>query len=351
MLSKNNENKIPVYVITGFLGAGKTTLLNHLLTQPKGKKFAVVVNEFGEIGIDNDLVVDADEEIFELNNGCICCNVRGDLIRILTSLFKRKSRFDAIIIETTGLANPAPVAQTFFADDDIARKSYLASIITVVDAVHTLHNLEEFEEARNQIGFADIVILNKVGEVDAEQKQKCIDAIRQINSGVEIIETNKSVVDFDKIIGKDRFVPDILGEENLYFEPEEHHHEHDEHDHHHDHEHHHHDEHDEHEHHEHHHYDGVEAIALQSDKKFSEAKFAAYLSKIIDLYGADMLRFKGIIDIAGDERQFLLNGVHMMVEADYGDRWGDKKRYSRMVIIGKKLPRDLLTQGFLSCVV
>ena len=345
----NNENKIPVYVITGFLGAGKTTLLNHLLTNPNGKKFAVIVNEFGEIGIDNDLVVGADEEVFELNNGCICCNVRGDLIRILGSLFKRKSRFDAIIVETTGLANPAPVAQTFFADDDIARKSYLASIVTVVDAVHILENLDEYEEARNQIGYADLIILNKISEVDAAQKQKCIAAIRQMNSGIEIIETDNSNVDFGKIIGKSRFSPEILNEENLYFNaPKEEHH-HDCHDEHCDHPHHHH-HHDHDHHHEHNHYDGVEAIALQSDKKMSEEKFTAFLSKIIDLYGAEMLRFKGIIDIEGQNRQYIFNGVHMMVEADYGNLWENKKRYSRMVIIGKNLPKDLLTSGFLSSV-
>src|SRR5690606_22348669 len=151
----------PVTVLTGYLGAGKTTLLNRILTEPHGKKYAVIVNEFGEIGIDNDLIVDADEEVFEMNNGCICCTVRGDLIRIIDGLMKRSDKFDAIVIETTGLAAPAPVAQTFFVDEDVRRKTRLDAVVTVVDARHVLSRLEDTEEAEDQIAFADVILLNK----------------------------------------------------------------------------------------------------------------------------------------------------------------------------------------------
>ena len=184
-------NQIPVTVLTGYLGAGKTTLLNRILTEEHGKKYAVVVNEFGEIGIDNDLVVNADEEVFEMNNGCICCTVRGDLIRILGGLMKRQDGFDGILIETTGLADPAPVAQTFFVDEDVRRRTWLDSIVTVVDARHVVQRLEDSHEALEQIAFADVILLNKTDLVPADELAQVETRIRSINATAVIHHTQR----------------------------------------------------------------------------------------------------------------------------------------------------------------
>ncbi len=314
-------------MITGFLGAGKTTLLNQLLTQNHGKKFAVIVNEFGELGIDNDLVIDVDEEIFELNNGCVCCNVRGDLIKIVNSLFRRKNSFDGIIIETTGLANPAPVAQTFFADDDIARKARLDAIITVVDAANIEKQITEFEEAINQIAFADIIILNKTDCVDEIGTQKVMQIINSINSGVEIIKSLNASVDFSKIIGLNAHGFDGTKGIEKYFQGENSGAEHD--------------------HHHHPHYGGVAALALETQKELDEARLVEFLNLITEKWGEKLLRFKGIVKIKNDPRPFVINGVHMMVDANYKSDLNTKM--SRMVFIGKDLPQAILTQEFLNC--
>ena len=296
------NNKTPVSVITGFLGAGKTTLLNQLLTNQSGKKYAIIVNEFGEIGIDNDLVVGADEEIFELNNGCVCCNVRGDLIRILGALFKRKSAFDAILIETTGLAKPAPVAQTFFADDDIARRAYLDGIITIVDAVNIISNLNEFEEATNQIAFADIIILNKVSEVGPEEIEKIRSAIKSINIGAKIIETDNSKINESEIFNLNSY--DDANEDtiNRYFKKDDHH------GHHH---------HNHHHHHDHLEQNGVKALCIKSDKPLDENRFMNFLSTLVGEFGESLLRFKGIVKSDNQKVPFMFNGIHRIVDADY----------------------------------
>lgn len=330
------NSKTPVSVITGFLGAGKTTLLNQLLTNQSGKKYAIIVNEFGEIGIDNDLVVGADEEIFELNNGCVCCNVRGDLIRILGALFKRKSAFDAILIETTGLAKPAPVAQTFFADDDIARRAYLDGIITIVDAVNIISNLKEFEEATNQIAFADVIILNKVSEVSAQEIEKIRNAIKSINIGAKIIETDNSKIDENEIFNLNSY--DDAKEEtiNRYFKKDDHHHGH----------HHHHHNHD----HDHLEQNGVKALCIRSDKPLDENRFMDFLSTLVGEFGESLLRFKGIVKIANQNAPFVFNGVHMMVDADYkNDKNFGESFESRLVFIGKDLPQGDIVSRFKSC--
>lgn len=326
------NNKTPVSVITGFLGAGKTTLLNQLLTNQSGKKYAIIVNEFGEIGIDNDLVVGADEEIFELNNGCVCCNVRGDLIRILGALFKRKSAFDAILIETTGLAKPAPVAQTFFADDDIARRAYLDGIITIVDAVNIISNLNEFEEATNQIAFADIIILNKVSEVGPEEIEKIRSAIKSINIGAKIIETDNSKIDESEIFNLNSYDDAKEDTINRYFKKDDHH-----------------------GHHHHHHHDhleqnGVKALCIKSDKPLDENRFMNFLSTLVGEFGESLLRFKGIVKIANQNAPFIFNGVHMMVDADYkNDKNFGENFESRLVFIGKDLPQDEIIANFKVC--
>lgn len=326
---------IPVQIITGFLGAGKTTLLNHILSDPQGKKYAVIVNEFGEIGIDSNLVIGVDEEIFELNNGCVCCNVRGDLIRILGSLFKRSGSFDAILVETTGLANPAPVAQTFFADDEISRKSRLEAIITVVDAKHILQSLSEFKEAVHQIAFADVLILNKVASVTSEEVKKAKAAIRIINNGVRIIETNNSIVDLDEISGKNNFgigigangMSEALSD---YFDAQNHAHHH----------------------HHHNHYDGVETLSLSSNRQLNAQRFTNYLSMIVDSYGESLLRFKGVVSLQDSERPYVVNGVHMMVDADYYGAWKlGETPISRLVFIGKNLPKAELEKNWEACFV
>lgn len=342
-----DSNKVPVSVITGFLGAGKTTLLNQLLQNQDGKKYAIIVNEFGEIGIDNNLVIGADEEIFELNNGCVCCNVRGDLIRILSALFKRKGSFDAILIETTGLANPAPVAQTFFADDDIARRAKLDGIICVADAINLEANLKEFDEAINQIAFADLIILNKISQVSPESLSKTRQAIRKINAGVKIIETNNSKIESDEIIGLASYDNQSVESLNKYFEEIHSHQKHEEHCH---------DDNCAHEHHHHHHHNhieesGVKAIAIETEAPIIESQFVGFLSSLIENYGEQLLRFKGIVKMHGAQRPYFFNGVHMMVDADY-QKFGqiDTGFTSRLVFIGKGLPEDRIRQDFHNCV-
>src|SRR4051794_22958013 len=232
-------DKIPVTVLTGYLGAGKTTLLNRILTEPHGKKFAVIVNEFGEIGIDNDLVVGADEEVFEMNNGCICCTVRGDLIRIIEGLMKRRGKFDAIIVETTGLADPAPVAQTFFVDQDVSDKARLDAVVTVADAKWLTERLKDAPEAKNQIAFADVIILNKTDLVTADELSEVESRIRAINPYAVLHRTQRAAVPLDAVLGRNAFDLDrILEIEPAFLEEADGHHHHDHaHDHHdHDHE-------------------------------------------------------------------------------------------------------------------
>ena len=201
------SEKIPVTLLTGYLGAGKTTLLNRILSEPHGKKYAVIVNEFGEIGIDNDLVVGADEEVFEMNNGCICCTVRGDLIRIIDGLMKRKGKFDAIIVETTGLADPAPVAQTFFVDENVGKQTKLDAVVTVADAKWLKDRLKDAPEAKNQIAFADVILLNKTDLVDEAGLKEIEARIRGINPYAKLHRTQRSKIALDEVLGPERLRP------------------------------------------------------------------------------------------------------------------------------------------------
>src|SRR5690348_8740099 len=241
MSEQSSSEKIPVTVLTGYLGAGKTTLLNRILSEPHGKKYAVIVNEFGEIGIDNDLVVGADEEVFEMNNGCICCTVRGDLIRIIEGLMRRKGKFDAIIVETTGLADPAPVAQTFFVDENVGRRTKLDAVVTVADAKWLKDRLKDAPEAKNQIAFADVILLNKTDLVTEAELREVEARIRGINPYAKLHRTQRSSIPLDQVLGRNAFDLDrILDIEPEFLEAPDHHHDHD-HDHAHgDHDHHHH---------------------------------------------------------------------------------------------------------------
>src|SRR3979490_1790892 len=228
------SDKVPVTVLTGYLGAGKTTLLNRILCEPHGQKYAVIVNEFGEIGIDNDLVVGADEEVFEMNNGCICCTVRGDLVRIIDGLMRRKGKFDAIIVETTGLADPAPVAQTFFMDENVGRKTRLNAVVTVADAKWLLDRLKDAPEAKNQIAFADVILINKTDLVKPEELAEVEARIRGINPYARVHKTQRCEIALPEVLGRNAFdldrildlEPDFLGEDHQHDHDHDHDHDH-----------------------------------------------------------------------------------------------------------------------------
>jgi G3E family GTPase len=355
--------RTPVTVLTGYLGAGKTTLLNRILSEDHGKRYAVIVNEFGEIGIDNDLVVGADEEVFEMNNGCVCCTVRGDLIRVVQGLAKRQARtggaFDAIIVETTGLADPGPVAQTFFVDDDVKARTVLDSVTTVVDAKHILLRLSDSREAREQIAFADQIVLNKTDLVSADDLRMIEARIRRLNPLAPIHRAERSNVPLDAILGRGGFDLDrILTLEPEFLNPAhgEPGHVHDEHCDHDGHDHHHHD-HDHHHGHDHHdhgddsrHDDDIRGVSLRLDKPVNADKISRWLSELLQVQGPDILRAKGILDVAGEDRRLVFQAVHMILEGDFQQDWKPTdQRYSRMVFIGRNLDEAALRAGFEAC--
>ena len=262
---------IPVTVLTGYLGAGKTTLLNRVLTQTHGRKYAVIVNEFGEIGIDNELVVNADEEVFEMNNGCICCTVRGDLIRIIGNLLKRKDRLEAILIETTGLADPAPVAQTFFVDEEVRARAKLDSIVTVVDAKHLAARLADSHEAAEQIAFADTILLNKVDLVSLEQLAQVEARIRAINPTAIIHRTERCDLPVETILDRRAFDLDrILAVEPAFLTEDDHQHD-----------------------------DAIRSVSLRETRPLDPVRFDDWMMSLLRTRGQDILRTKGIVDIRG----------------------------------------------------
>ncbi|MFG1364379.1 CobW family GTP-binding protein [Xanthobacter versatilis] len=353
-MAETQAEKIPVTVLTGYLGAGKTTLLNRILSQPHGKKFAVIVNEFGEIGIDNDLVVGADEEVFEMNNGCICCTVRGDLIRVIDGLLRRKGGFDGIIVETTGLADPAPVAQTFFVDEEVQAKTRLDAVVTVADAKWLSDRLKDAPEAKNQVAFADVILLNKTDLVTGAELDQVEARIRGINPYAKLYRTTKSEIDIAKVLNQGAFDLDrILELEPAFLEDDDHHH-HDhehgpdcgcDHDHGHDHA------------HDHHHHglkavhdDEVQSVAFSTEKELNPDKFFPWVQNLVATEGPNILRSKGILSFADDPDRFVFQGVHMILDGDHQRPWkADEKRVSRIVFIGRKLDRKALEDGFLSC--
>ena len=346
--------KTPVTVLTGYLGAGKTTLLNRILSEDHGKKYAVIVNEFGEVGIDNDLIVGADEEVFEMNNGCVCCTVRGDLIRVLAGLMKRKGKFDAIILETTGLADPAPVAQTFFVDEDVRARTQLDSVTTVVDAKYLPLRLKDSREAVEQIAFADQIILNKTDLVTPAELAEVEAAIRRLNPLAPIHRAQRSNVPLEMILGRHAFdlaritdlQPDFLnpahGEAGHVHDDDcdDHHHHHG-----HDHDHHAHPIHD------HVAESGITSISLKADRPIDGNRITAWLNNVLQTQGVDILRAKGIIDVKGEDRRLVFQAVHMILEGDYQGPWKSAAdRYSRLVFIGRNLDEAGLRAGFESCV-
>jgi G3E family GTPase len=328
--------RIPVTVLTGYLGAGKTTLLNRILSEDHGRKFAVIVNEFGEIGIDNDLVVGADEEVFEMNNGCICCTVRGDLIRIVEGLLKRKGKFDAILVETTGLSDPAPVAQTFFVDADVRDAAQLDAVITVADAKWLTEQLKDAPEAKNQIAFADVIILNKTDLVDADEASEIEARIRAINPYAKLHKTVNCAVALDAVLGRNAFDLDrILQIEPEFLDGEDDH----------DHEH-------AHVHHglKHYHDEDMQSVGLSIPGDVDPEKFMPWLQNYVQKEGASILRAKGILAFKNEPKRFVFQGVHMLLDGDLQREWNpQEKRLSRLVFIGRNLKKDEITQGFLGC--
>jgi G3E family GTPase len=353
MPEQSSSEKIPVTVLTGYLGAGKTTLLNRILSEPHGKKYAVIVNEFGEIGIDNDLVVGADEEIFEMNNGCICCTVRGDLIRILDNLIRRQGKFDAIIVETTGLADPAPVAQTFFMDENVGRRTKLDAVVTVADAKWLSERLKDAPEAKNQIAFADVILVNKTDLVSADELSDVEARIRSINPYAKLHKTERAKIPLDAVLGRNAFdLNRILDLEPEFLGSDDHDHHHHDHDH--DHDHHHGDEHGGAQAHgglKHYHDEEMQSIALRTEKPLDPDKFFPWVQDLVQKEGPNILRCKGILAFKDDEERFVFQGVHMILDGDHQRPWkADERRDSRIVFIGRNLPGKLITEGFESCI-
>ncbi|TNB47508.1 GTP-binding protein [Martelella lutilitoris] len=342
---------IPVTVLTGYLGSGKTTLLNRILSENHGKQYAVIVNEFGEIGIDNDLIVESDEEIYEMNNGCVCCTVRGDLIRVVEGLMRRP-RFDGIIVETTGLADPVPVAQTFFMDDDVRAKTALDAVIALVDAKHLPLRLKDSREAEDQIAFADIVLLNKTDLVSADELADVEGLVRAINPAARIFKTERSGIELERILNQNAFDLKHVLEDDPHFLDHDHddhvcgpdcdhdHHDHDHHDHHH----HHHGLSD-------HHDVTVQSVSLRGGA-LDPNRFFPWIQSVTQNQGPNILRLKGILAFNNDDERYVVQGVHMIIEGDHQRPWKDgEARESRLVFIGRDLDREKLEKSFRACEV
>ena len=358
-----SQGLIPATILTGFLGSGKTTLLKRVLTETHGQKIAVIENEFGEENIDNDILVsETQEQIIQLSNGCVCCTIREDLRTTLSDLATRRRKgeldFERVVIETTGLADPGPVAQTFFMDDEIAETFLLDSILTLVDAKHANEQLDARQEARRQVGFADQIFLSKTDLVDAAAVDALSHRLKHMNP-----RAPQSKVHFGQVPIKDVFDlrgfnlnakleidPDFLaaddhGHDHGHDHAHDHAHGHSDHAHH-DHEH---GEHCDHPHH-HHHDDDVKSFVFRSERPFNPAKLEDFLGAIVQVYGPKMLRYKGVLNMKGTDKKVIFQGVHQLMGSDLGPKWmPEEKKVSKMVFIGIDLPKDILMQGLEGC--
>ena len=348
---------IPATILTGFLGAGKTTLLKRVLTESHGQKIAVIENEFGEENIDTDILVkDTEEAIIQMSNGCVCCTIRDDLRSTLADLAERRRKgelhFERVIIETTGVADPGPVAQTFFMDDDVAEQYLLDAIATVVDAKHAAMQLNDRQEARRQVGFADQIFISKADLVDAEALESLQHRLKHMNPRAPQRVVHFGEVALSEVLDLRGFNlnakldidPEFLDDGHQHGE----HCDHPSHQHDHDHDH----EHGHGHHHAHHHHDDddVKSFVYRADKPFNPAKLEDFLGTVVQIYGPRMLRYKGVLHMQGTERKVIFQGVHQLMGSDLGPEWGPTEpRQSRMVFIGIDLPRDILEQGLDQC--
>jgi G3E family GTPase len=327
-LRKFHMALVPVTILTGFLGAGKTTLLNRILTENHGLKIAVIENEFGQEGIDNEILVQErdKEQIVEMNNGCICCTVRGDLVRILRDLQKKRDtatlQFDRVIIETTGLADPAPVAQTFFIDEKISDYYLLDAVITVVDAKHGMKQLDDNREAQEQVGFADRILMSKTDVATPEEVAALEARVKKINPRAPVKHVHFGKADLKDVLDLRGFnLNAILDIDPHFLSGDDHTHD-----------------------------NAVHSFVFKTDKPFDSAKLEEFLSAMVDVYGKDMLRYKGVLNVKGHDRRVVFQGVHMMMGGDLSKPWGkDESRESKMVFIGRNLPQDVFVKGLALC--
>jgi G3E family GTPase len=317
-------SRIPVTVLTGFLGAGKTTLLNRILSEQHGLRIAVIENEFGETGIDHELVVNVEEELFEMNNGCICCTIRGDLIRILGNLLKRRDKFDHILIETTGLADPGPVVQTFFVEDELREKTEVNGVVTVVDAHHIVRHIDETHEAEEQIAFADVILLNKCDLVAPEELDGLEERMREVNALAEIHRTSHAEIAIERVLEVGGFHLDRATELNPHFlHPGAGHH--------------------------HHHHSDISSVGIEAEGDCNGRKLNDWLSTLVREQGQDIFRMKGVFAVKGQADRVIFQGVHMLIDAANGGPWAGRPRRNRLVFIGRKLDREALNKGFRAC--
>ncbi len=353
---------IPVTILSGFLGSGKTTLLKHILHENHGKKIAVIENEFGEENIDNDILIqDSSEQIVQMSNGCVCCTIRGDLVVALNDLWEqrkdKKISFDRVVIETTGVANPGPVAQTFFMDDEVASHYMLDAIVTLVDAKHGPQQLDTHEEAQQQVGFADRIFITKTDLVTPHAVDALKHRLMHMNPRAPITGITQGSVSLEQVLDLNGFnLNDKLEIDPHFLEQDDHDHSQCGHDHH-------------HEHgpdcdhsHDHAqpqtvqfmkkpHTDKIQSFVFKSDRPFDSDKLESFLGGVLSVFGAKMLRYKGVLYIKGGARKVIIQGVHEMMGSDLGKPWGNEKRETRMVFIGIDLPKDVLLGGLETCLV